>query len=49
MRSKKSIVADLAKAVAEKALRRDANQTTCYAIYQPKLPAGMERFKKDKA
>ncbi len=44
--AKKAAVA-LAKVAAEHALRRDANQTTCYAIYQPKPPVGLDRFKKE--
>jgi len=39
--------AKLAKKVAEKALRRDANSTTCTGIYQPKAPANLEMFKKN--
>lgn len=48
MKNAKKFAASLAKAAAEKALRRDANKTTCYAIYQPKIPAGMDRFKKER-
>lgn len=33
------------KSVAEKELRRDANSTTCFAIYQPKAPSSLIRFK----
>ncbi|MDD5796498.1 MAG: cyclic lactone autoinducer peptide [Oscillospiraceae bacterium] len=46
MRDVKSIVANVAKTVAEKALTRDANSTTCIAIFQPKAPVGLDRFKK---
>lgn len=42
------ILVSLAKKAAETALRRDANQTTCYAIYQPKIPVELSRFKKKK-
>lgn len=41
-------VAKMAKAVAEKALKRDANQTTCSIFYQPKAPASLKQFKKIK-
>ncbi len=43
----KKIVAKAAKKVAEKALTRDANSTTCVGIYQPKAPAKLEQFKKN--
>lgn len=42
---KKRFIAELAKKTAEKALRRDANSTTCLGIYQPKAPAELKRFK----
>lgn len=38
--------AKVAKKSAESALKRDANTTTCTAIYQPKAPAALSRFKK---
>lgn len=40
------VTAKFVKKVAEKALRRDANSTTCTGIYQPKAPTNLERFKK---
>ena len=40
--------ANVAKKVAEKALRRDANRTTCLAFYQPKAPTELKRFKSSK-
>lgn len=46
MKNGKILVAKIAKQAAEKALRRDANQTTCVVLYQPKMPAGLNRFKK---
>lgn len=46
MRNKKEIVILLAKLAADKALRRDANRTTCTHIYQPKVPNSLNRFKK---
>lgn len=48
MKSKKSLVAIVAKKAAEHALRRDANRTTCTSIYQPKAPAELIRFKNSK-
>lgn len=46
MKNGKIFAAKIAKQAAEKALRRDANQTTCNIIFQPKAPAGLDRFKK---
>lgn len=48
MKNGKMMAAKIAKSVAEKALKRDANQTTCTIFYQPKMPAGLKRFKKTK-
>lgn len=48
MKIKKSLIAIVAKKAAEHALRRDANQTTCMGIYQPKAPAALKRFKNSK-
>lgn len=48
MKSKKSLVAVVAKKAAEQALRRDANRTTCAGIYQPKAPEALKRFKNSK-
>lgn len=48
MKSKKSLIAVAAKKAAERALRRDANQTTCFGFYQPKAPAALKRFKNSK-
>ena len=42
---KKRLLAEVARKAAEKVLRRDANSTTCFRIYQPKAPAELERFK----
>ncbi|MBQ7674588.1 MAG: cyclic lactone autoinducer peptide [Alphaproteobacteria bacterium] len=44
--SMKKTAAKVAKLVAEKSLRRDANSTTCTGIYQPKAPASLGKFKK---
>lgn len=49
MKNGKMMAAKIAKTVAEKALKRDANQTTCTIFYQPKMPAGLKQFKKNKA
>lgn len=46
--SGKKLLAKVAKKAAEKALRRDANSTTCYGFYQPKVPADLKRFKSGK-
>lgn len=40
-------IAKMAKAIAEKALKRDANQTSCSIFYQPKAPNSLDRFKKN--
>lgn len=48
MTNGKIIAAKIAKSVAEKALVRDANQTTCTIFFQPKMPAGLKQFKKNK-
>lgn len=45
MKEVKKMMAQLAKATADKALRRDANSTTCSLIYQPKAPEALKRFK----
>lgn len=46
MKNTKQVFAKIAKAVAENALKRDANSTTCAAIYQPKAPANLIRYRK---
>ena len=48
MKSNKRLFADLAKKMAERELRKDANRTTCGCIYQPKAPAELKRFKNSK-
>lgn len=45
MGNKKNLIAKMAKKAAEKALRRDANNTTCVCIYQPKAPEKLKQFK----
>ena len=42
------LLAKTAKNIADKALKKDANQTTCTIFYQPKTPQGLSLFKKDK-
>lgn len=48
MNNGKIIAAKIAKSMAKKALARDANQTTCTIFFQPKVPAGLKQFKKNK-
>lgn len=36
----------IAKKSAEGSLKRDANNTTCFAIYQPKAPNKLKQFSK---
>ncbi len=49
MKNGKMMAAKIAKSIAEMALKRDANQTTRTIFYQPKMPAGLKQFKKNKA
>lgn len=46
MKKALSTFTKVAKKSAESALKRDANTTTCSAIYQPKAPATLNKFKK---
>lgn len=46
MKKIKSFAVKAAKSAAESALKRDANNTTCAAIYQPKVPANLKYFKR---
>jgi cyclic lactone autoinducer peptide len=46
MKKLNSVISKLAKNTAEKSLKRDANSTTCWAIYQPKAPVSLGKFKK---
>lgn len=48
MKNAKELAMALVKASAERALRRDTGRATCNAIFQPKVPAGLNRFKKEK-
>lgn len=43
--SVKILAAKLAKITAVQALKRDANSTTCIAVFQPKVPAKLAKFK----
>ena len=36
------------KKSAERELKKSANSTTCYRIYQPKTPKGLNKFKRSK-
>lgn len=48
MKNVKELFSSMAKtAAAERALKRDANRTTCVAFYQPKVPESANKFKKD--
>lgn len=38
--------AKIVKKSAESALKRDANSTTCWSVYQPKAPETLNKFKK---
>lgn len=46
MKSQKKNFTKLMKAVIGKSLTRDANSTTCMAVYQPKAPAALKKFSK---
>lgn len=46
MNNKKNLLLKAAKRSAEKALRRNANATTCTGFYQPKVPAELKQFKR---
>lgn len=42
----KKTISKAVKSTAENALKRDANSTTCFAVYQPKAPVALNKFKK---
>lgn len=46
MKKFSKIFAGIAKRSAESALERDANTTTCTAVYQPKAPKDLKKFSK---
>lgn len=41
-------MAKIIRRIAESTLKRDANSTTCLAIYQPKVPKQLNKFKHTK-
>lgn len=48
MKNSKGIPAQTVKNLMMHMLKRDANSTTCFAIYQPKAPGKLESLKKSK-
>ena len=48
LKNTKKLVAKVVKAAAMAAIKRDANSTTCFAIFQPKVPANLSQFKNHK-
>lgn len=48
MKKLNQLLAKQAKKEAEKALKMDANSTSCTMIYQPKAPAALKKFSKIK-
>ena len=46
MKRFEKMVSNFAKSTAEKELKRDANSTTCAAVFQPKAPHNLSQFKK---
>ena len=48
MVKKEKITAKVLKKVVEKSLVADANSTSCVFVYQPKAPAKLDKFKKNK-
>lgn len=46
MNTFKNKFSKIVKSTAESALKRDANSTTCFAVYQPKAPQGLKKFSK---
>lgn len=45
---KKNVAEKVFKKIVEKTLVSDANRTSCAVIYQPKAPAKLDSFKKNK-
>lgn len=45
-KSVKAVVLQSVKSAATQMLKRDANQTTCVGIYQPKAPEALKKFSK---
>ena len=48
MEKRKNVAAKIVKFAAERALMRNAHQTSCVAFYQPKAPALLSRYKKER-
>lgn len=46
MKKSSKIFAEIAKRSAESALKRDANVTSCAAVFQPKAPKDLKKFSK---
>ena len=46
MKKVKHAFSKMVKSTAEFALKRDANSTTCTAVFQPKAPASLDKLKK---
>ena len=46
MKSQKNLFTKTIKAIAEKAIIRDANSTSCIIYHQPKAPANLKKFSK---
>lgn len=46
MNTLKNSLSKMVKHTAEAALTRDANSTTCFAVYQPKAPQSLKKFSK---
>lgn len=45
MKTSSPVMPKIVKALAEKALKRDANSTSCGYFYQPKAPESLKRYK----
>lgn len=41
----KAFIGTVAKTTAEHALKREANSTTCIAVFQPKAPEKLKQYK----
>ena len=46
MKFQKKNYSNIVKTIVEKAVRVDANNITCIAVYQPKAPATLKKFSK---
>ncbi|MGN0519334.1 MAG: AgrD family cyclic lactone autoinducer peptide [Candidatus Fimenecus sp.] len=45
-KSMKRVVLQSVKTAATEMLKHNANQTTCFGIYQPKAPEALKKFSK---